>query len=220
MQVLRFAAAAERRSLGRTRTRLVAHAYIHLYARGVRFAWDPRKSAENLRVRGFDFEFATLVFEGPRWSARTTAGITERSGSPPSGWPRASHSPLSTQIEPSPALWSVESSRPARAIAVSAKRTSKPSRKSEKPRRGRANLSRLRKATERTIRRSSPSELADLPADFFAGASVVHPTAKQPISLRVDEDVLKWFKAQGPRYQSRMNAVLRAYMAAIQRGAA
>jgi hypothetical protein len=31
----------------------------------VRFAWDRRKSAENLRVRGFDFEFATLVFEGP-----------------------------------------------------------------------------------------------------------------------------------------------------------
>jgi hypothetical protein len=31
----------------------------------VPFAWDPRKSAENLRIRGFDFEFATLIFEGP-----------------------------------------------------------------------------------------------------------------------------------------------------------
>ena len=31
----------------------------------MRFAWDRLKSAENLRVRGFDFEFATLVFEGP-----------------------------------------------------------------------------------------------------------------------------------------------------------
>jgi uncharacterized protein len=31
----------------------------------VRSAWDPRKSAENLRIRGFDFEFATLAFEGP-----------------------------------------------------------------------------------------------------------------------------------------------------------
>lgn len=49
---------------------------------------------------------------------------------------------------------------------------------------------------------------------------MVHPTPKQPISLRVDEDVLAWFKAQGPRYQSRMNAVLRAYMAAVQKGAA
>jgi uncharacterized DUF497 family protein len=31
----------------------------------VRFAWDFRKSAANLRIRGFDFEFATLIFEGP-----------------------------------------------------------------------------------------------------------------------------------------------------------
>jgi uncharacterized DUF497 family protein len=39
--------------------------YIRMYARPVRFAWDPRKSVENLRIRGFDLEFATLVFEGP-----------------------------------------------------------------------------------------------------------------------------------------------------------
>jgi uncharacterized protein (DUF4415 family) len=110
--------------------------------------------------------------------------------------------------------------RPPWRIAVNAKRTSRPSRKSEKPRRGRASLSRLRKATERTIQRTSPRELADLPADFFEAASLVHPTPKQPISIRIDEDVLKWFKAQGPRYQSRMNAVLRAYMAAVQKGAA
>jgi uncharacterized protein (DUF4415 family) len=103
---------------------------------------------------------------------------------------------------------------------MSAKRTSKPSRKSEKPRRGRADLARLRKASEREIQRSSPPELADLPRGFFSDASIVHPNPKQPISLRVDVDVLKWFKAQGPRYQSRMNAVLRAYMAAIEKGAA
>ena len=30
----------------------------------MRFAWDRRKSAENLRIRGFDFDFAALVFEG------------------------------------------------------------------------------------------------------------------------------------------------------------
>jgi len=103
---------------------------------------------------------------------------------------------------------------------VSAKRTSKPSRKSEKPRRGRAKLAQLRKASERAIRRTSPPELADLPQDFFAEAKLIHPVPKQPISLRVDEDVLNWFKQQGPRYQSRMNAVLRAYMSAVEKGAA
>jgi uncharacterized protein (DUF4415 family) len=34
---------------------------------------------------------------------------------------------------------------------------------------------------------------------------------KQSIALRVDADVLEWFKAQGPGYQSRMNAVLKAF---------
>jgi uncharacterized protein (DUF4415 family) len=96
---------------------------------------------------------------------------------------------------------------------VSAKRTSKLSSKRERPARGRAELARLRRTSERTIARTTPPELADLPDDFWAEAIVVHPVPKKPISLRVDADVLRWFKAQGPRYQSRMNAVLRAYMA-------
>ena len=35
--------------------------------------------------------------------------------------------------------------------------------------------------------------------------------AKASISLRVDRDVLEWFKAQGPGYQTRINTVLRAF---------
>ena len=34
---------------------------------------------------------------------------------------------------------------------------------------------------------------------------------KASISLRVEQDVLEWFKAQGPGYQTRINAVLRAF---------
>jgi uncharacterized protein (DUF4415 family) len=34
---------------------------------------------------------------------------------------------------------------------------------------------------------------------------------KTSISLRVEQDVLEWFKAQGPGYQTRINAVLRAF---------
>jgi len=30
----------------------------------VRFSWDARKSSRNLRERGFDFEFATQIFDG------------------------------------------------------------------------------------------------------------------------------------------------------------
>jgi len=39
---------------------------------------------------------------------------------------------------------------------------------------------------------------------------------KASISLRIDADVLDWFKAQGAGYQTRINAVLRAYRDAAQ----
>jgi uncharacterized protein (DUF4415 family) len=66
--------------------------------------------------------------------------------------------------------------------------------------------------SEAEIERTSPPDLRNLPADFWDSAVVVEPVSKQAISLRVDADVLEWFRAQGPRYQSRMNAVLRSYM--------
>jgi len=99
---------------------------------------------------------------------------------------------------------------------MSAKRTSKPPVAPESPVRGRADLAKLRRVTEREIRRTAPSELADLPDDFWTAAVVVNPVPKQPISLRVDRDVLAWFKNQGPRYQSRINAVLRSYVVAMR----
>jgi uncharacterized protein (DUF4415 family) len=34
---------------------------------------------------------------------------------------------------------------------------------------------------------------------------------KEQIALRVDKDVLDWYRAQGARWQTRMNAVLKAY---------
>lgn len=77
---------------------------------------------------------------------------------------------------------------------------------------GRINIARVRKMSEREIAHTSPPELANLPADFWDDAKLVAPVIKRAISLRVDPDVLDWFRAQGPRYQSRMNAVLRTYM--------
>jgi uncharacterized protein (DUF4415 family) len=65
---------------------------------------------------------------------------------------------------------------------------------------------------EQEILRTSPEELAHLPDDFWDEAELVVPAPKRAISLRVDEDVLSWFRSLGPRYQTRMNAVLRAYM--------
>ncbi len=44
------------------------------------------------------------------------------------------------------------------------------------------------------------------------------PGPKQQLTIRLDQDVIEWFKAQGTGYQTRINAVLRGYVEAQQRG--
>jgi uncharacterized protein (DUF4415 family) len=46
----------------------------------------------------------------------------------------------------------------------------------------------------------------------WANAALPEQSRKKLISLRVDPEVIEFFKAQGPGYQTRMNAVLQAYM--------
>ena len=70
----------------------------------------------------------------------------------------------------------------------------------------------IRSVSDAEISRTAPAELRDLPLHFWAKASPVMPDVKTPISLRVDSDVLAWFRSDGPRYQSWMNAVLRSFM--------
>ena len=48
-----------------------------------------------------------------------------------------------------------------------------------------------------------------------SGLKIIPPKAS--VSLRIDADVLEWFKAQGSGYQTRINAILRAYRDAAAR---
>ena len=47
--------------------------------------------------------------------------------------------------------------------------------------------------------------------EFWANARLVEPQVKDTISLRVDRDMLTWFKAQGKGHLTRMHTVLRSY---------
>ena len=78
---------------------------------------------------------------------------------------------------------------------------------------------RVKDMTEPEIEAGAVSDADAEPTDaaFWANAEVVMPQSKRAISLRVDDDVLEWFKSHGRGYQARMNAVLRAYMEAQQR---
>ena len=48
--------------------------------------------------------------------------------------------------------------------------------------------------------------------DFWGSAEIVLPQPKPTITIRIDSEVLAWLKGQGKGYQSRINAILRAYM--------
>ena len=52
----------------------------------------------------------------------------------------------------------------------------------------------------------------ELPDDFWDDAEIVEPKTKTAISIRVDADVLEYFKSQGKGHLTRMNAVLRSYV--------
>ena len=84
------------------------------------------------------------------------------------------------------------------------------------PRRGKSNLEKLRKLTDAEIDASIADD-PDWDEEAWSGAVVV-VTKKQPISIRVDEDVLDFFKKQGAGYQKRINAVLRSFMNASRKG--
>jgi uncharacterized DUF497 family protein len=179
----------------------------------VRFSWDARKSARNLRERGFDFEFATQIFDG---------STLERTDSRRDYGERRVIALGKAQGIALAVVYTdrAESNGEVNRRIISARKSNhrerepykKATNASSEAVRGRADLARLRRVSEREIKATSPPELADLPDDFWDDATVVEPSAKQPISLRVDTDVLRWFKTQGPRYQSRINAVLRSYM--------
>jgi uncharacterized protein (DUF4415 family) len=80
------------------------------------------------------------------------------------------------------------------------------------PSRGKTNWAKLRKLTDAEIE-ASIKDAPDGSDDFdWSEAVLVIPPKKKAISIRVDEDVLDYFKHEGAGYQRRMNAVLRSYM--------
>jgi uncharacterized protein (DUF4415 family) len=49
--------------------------------------------------------------------------------------------------------------------------------------------------------------------DFWKAARVVMPKRKETVTMRLDADLLEWFRRERG-YQTRINAILRAYMSA------
>ena len=85
----------------------------------------------------------------------------------------------------------------------------------------RMSLDEMRKTESRTDWdrvRSAPDHEGEPEIDVdWAQAELVEPSSKKLISLRIDEDIVAFFRSQGKGYQTRMNAVLRAYKDAVEK---
>jgi uncharacterized protein (DUF4415 family) len=67
------------------------------------------------------------------------------------------------------------------------------------------------------MKNNKPIDDADIPEtdeSFWINAKIHLPKTKQSITLRLDPEVLDWFKKDGKGYQTKINAVLRAYVEA------
>ena len=80
--------------------------------------------------------------------------------------------------------------------------------------RGPTDMSRARAKTEAELERdiASDPDWRDIPRTWYEAAEAVMPVPKKLLSLRLDTDVVDWFRQQGPGYQTRINAVLRTFM--------
>jgi uncharacterized protein (DUF4415 family) len=74
---------------------------------------------------------------------------------------------------------------------------------------------RLRRMSAANIRKGiqADPDIHATDAQFWKTAKVVMPVPKEIVTMRLDADLLRWFRRH-PGYQTRINAILRAYMQA------
>jgi uncharacterized protein (DUF4415 family) len=81
---------------------------------------------------------------------------------------------------------------------------------------GRSDWSKVDSITDEELERRIAEDADDgaLPENWPEGVEVGLPRPKTHMNLRIDADVVDWFKGSGRGYQTRINAVLRAYVQA------
>ena len=166
------------------------------------FTWDEAKRRANLRKHGIDFTEAESIFRGFTLTAEDTRDRYEEHRFLTLGL-------LGDQV--------VSVAQSATRVSVSSqfvrllsvKRTSTSHRSLTRP-------SRVRKTIDADVIRDAdaPPWTPEMFARAVARKGLKVVPKKALLSLRIDSDVIEWFRKQGAGYQSRMNALLRAYMEA------
>jgi len=73
---------------------------------------------------------------------------------------------------------------------------------------------RVKAMPQKEVERIADDEEGPLPQGWESTIEIGVPEPKQAVHIRLDRGVVRWFKAHGPGYQTRINAVLRAFVAA------
>jgi uncharacterized protein (DUF4415 family) len=169
----------------------------------MRFEWDEAKRKSNLKTHSLDFADAKLVF-----SALTASYEDDRFR-----YAEQRFVTLGLLRGPPVSIVHTESCIPSRRTSfvsfLFVGRQIMKQRSSSKPSR---TISRRRTAPKPIKVTEEHPELDPKHVVRVIVRNGLRPVLpKTTISLRVDADVLEWFKAAGPGYQTRINAVLRAY---------
>jgi uncharacterized protein (DUF4415 family) len=61
------------------------------------------------------------------------------------------------------------------------------------------------------------SDIPELNNTFWQNAKIEFPKVKKLVSIRLDRDVISWYKEQFKEYQTAMNAVLKSYMTSLKK---
>jgi uncharacterized protein (DUF4415 family) len=84
----------------------------------------------------------------------------------------------------------------------------------------RTDWKRVRATSQEEANRLADEEDGPLPDNWESTVDIGIPQPKQGVHIRLDADILAWFRSQRPGYQTRINSVLKAFVQARRRGSA
>jgi uncharacterized DUF497 family protein/uncharacterized protein (DUF4415 family) len=177
----------------------------------MRYTWDERKNRSNIRRHGIAFEDAKRIFDGP-----TVENVDYRFDY---GEVRVYAVGLVNGLEITVIYTDEDNGKDASSQRGELSRTKgATSGKVSNARRG-TDWKRLRRLTAADIRAGieADPDAHGTNEEFWKNATVVLPRREAAITIRLDADLLDWLRRQ-KSYQTRINAILRAYMKAHPKG--
>jgi len=76
------------------------------------------------------------------------------------------------------------------------------------------NYNRINKLSDKDI---DYSDIPETDEEFWSDADILFPTKKTHVSIRLDDDIISWFKQFGRGYQTKINSVLKSYISSVQK---